>query len=64
MAGQKREFPHTGRTPKVRGEGESESKVITIPMGVAERLGLVAGEEPEEISYDPEAREVSFQFEE
>lgn len=63
MARQKRGHPHTGRTPKVRGEGESDSKVITIPKGVAEEIGLCCDELPAEITFDPDERSVTFEFE-
>lgn len=63
MAIEKRSHPHTGRTPKVRGEGGSDSKVITIPKGIADKLDLSTGERPSDIVFDPDGREVSFQFE-
>jgi hypothetical protein len=64
MGMQKREYPHTGRNPKVRGEGESGSRVITIPMGVADRLDLDPGERPSEIYFDDDGRSVRFEFDE
>lgn len=62
MVMQKREYPHTGRTPKVRSEGESGSRVITIPKGVAEKLDLDADERPEGIYFDDDDRSVRFKF--
>lgn len=48
-------------TPWTTTEGGSTR--ITIPAGVRDALGLEAGEEPDEVRFDSEEREVAFRFE-
>lgn len=47
--------------PKARSEGRG-AVVIAIPKRIRDEIELEGGEEPEDIEYDPGAREVSFRF--
>lgn len=46
--------------PKVTKEGESHR--ITIPCGIRDELEIEKGEEPDEIEFSSDGREVTYRF--
>lgn len=54
--------PHTGKTPKVTGEGaDGNTRRLTIPKGLARELGIQPGDQPRDIEYDEDGR-IIFDF--